>query len=70
VVCEAIYPKLSRDLDGIPIRIFYFDGTQGNLDDDVAIFMEMATHYAGRKTRQRSWPEHFNQAAEPKVVAG
>ena len=26
IVCEAIYPKLSRDLGGIPIRNFYFDG--------------------------------------------
>ena len=28
IVCEAIYPRISRDLGGIPIRNFYFDGTQ------------------------------------------
>jgi predicted nucleotide-binding protein (sugar kinase/HSP70/actin superfamily) len=70
VVCEAIYPKVSRDLDGIPIRIFYFDGTQGNLDDDVAIFMEMAAHYAARKTRQRRWPECFAASVEPLASSG
>ena len=29
IVCESIYPKVSRDCDGIPIRTFYFDGSQG-----------------------------------------
>ena len=28
IVSEAIYPRLSRDLGGIPIRTFYFDGTE------------------------------------------
>lgn len=60
VVCEAIYPRVSRDLDGIPIRTFYFDGTQGNLADDVGIFMELAAHYASRKTTRRQWPEMFH----------
>ena len=42
IVCEAIYPRLSRDLGGIPIRNFYFDGTQSDLDRDLGVYMELA----------------------------
>jgi len=45
IVCEAIYPKLSRDLGGIPIRSFYFDGTQSDLDRDLGVYMELARGY-------------------------
>lgn len=31
IVCEAIHPKLSRGLGGIPIRNFYFDGARSDL---------------------------------------
>ncbi len=51
IVSEAIYPKMSRDHDGIPIRIFYFDGTQSHLDRDLGIFMELARTYRKRKTQ-------------------
>ena len=37
IVCEAIYPKLSRELGGIPIRTFYFDGTQADLERDLGV---------------------------------
>jgi predicted nucleotide-binding protein (sugar kinase/HSP70/actin superfamily) len=49
IVTEAIYPKVSREHDGIPIRLFYFDGTQGDLDRDVGIFLELARTYKRRK---------------------
>jgi predicted nucleotide-binding protein (sugar kinase/HSP70/actin superfamily) len=52
IVAEAIYPKISRDLGGFPIRTFYFDGTQGNLDRDVGIFLELAKTY--EKLQQNS----------------
>ena len=42
IVCEAIYPQISRDLGGIPIRNFYFDGTQSDLDRDLGVYMELA----------------------------
>jgi len=42
IVCEAIYPQVSRDLGGIPIRNFYFDGTQSDLDRDLGVYMELA----------------------------
>jgi len=49
IVCEAIYPRVSRDLGGIPIRNFYFDGTQSDLDRDLGVYMELARSY--RKKR-------------------
>lgn len=49
IITEAIYPKVSREHDNIPIRVFYFDGTQGDLDRDVGIFLELARTYKRRK---------------------
>jgi predicted nucleotide-binding protein (sugar kinase/HSP70/actin superfamily) len=49
IVCEAIYPRISRDLGGIPIRNFYFDGTQNDLDRDLGVYMELARSYQKRK---------------------
>lgn len=48
IVCEAIYPRISRDLGGLPIRNFYFDGTQGDLDRDLGVYMELARSYQKR----------------------
>lgn len=59
IVSEAIYPKMTRDLDGMPIRAFYFDGTTTDLDNDVSIFMELAAHYSRKKKKTRKWPECF-----------
>jgi len=72
VVSEAIYPKLSRDYGGIPIRNFYFDGQQSDLDRDIGIYLELARSYRGKKpymrsyARRFSWPEH--RADMPEVV--
>ena len=49
IVCEAIYPQLSRDLGGIPIRNFYFDGTQSDLDRDLGVYMDLARSYRKRR---------------------
>jgi len=49
IVCEAIYPRVSRDLGGIPIRNFYFDGTQSDLDRDLGVYMELARSYRKRR---------------------
>ena len=48
IVCEAIYPRISRDLGGLPIRNFYFDGTQADLDRDLGVYMELARSYRKR----------------------
>ncbi len=49
IVTEAIYPRVSKDHDTIPIRVFYFDGTHSDLDRDVGIFLELAKTYQRRK---------------------
>ena len=49
IVCEAVYPQVSRDLGGIPIRNFYFDGTQSDLDRDLGVYMELARGYEKRR---------------------
>ena len=56
IVCEAIYPRVSRDLGGIPIRNFYFDGTQSDLDRDLGVYLELARSYQRRKKFPRSAP--------------
>jgi len=53
IVTQAIYPQVSSDHDDIPIRNFFFDGTQTDLDRDVGIFMELARSYRARKKRLR-----------------
>ena len=59
IVSEAVYPKLSRDFGGIPIRNFYFDGTQSDLDRDLGIYMELARSYREKKQWQRRYPAYF-----------
>lgn len=61
IVSEAIYPKLSKDFGGIPIRNFYFDGTQSDLDRDLGIYMELARSYKDRKPYRREYPSYFKQ---------
>lgn len=53
IVCEAVYPRVSRDLGGLPIRNFYFDGTQSDLDRDLGVYLELARTYQRRKKHQR-----------------
>ncbi|MGB7435036.1 MAG: hypothetical protein WBR26_02640 [Candidatus Acidiferrum sp.] len=60
IVCEAVYPRVSRDHAGIPIRNFYFDGTQSDLDRDLVIFLELAKAYQHRKR----WPRTLPHPAE------
>jgi predicted nucleotide-binding protein (sugar kinase/HSP70/actin superfamily) len=49
IVSEAIYPRLSRDLGGLPIRNFYFDGTQSDLDRDLGVYLELARAHRNRR---------------------
>jgi predicted nucleotide-binding protein (sugar kinase/HSP70/actin superfamily) len=60
IISEAVYPKVSEDHDGIPIRSFYFDGTEGDYDRDVEIFLELASTYKRRKKKIRKYPAHFD----------
>ncbi len=60
IVTEAIYPSVQRALDGMPIRVFYFDGTQSDLERDVGIFIELARTYQRRKKTVRRYPAYFD----------
>jgi len=60
IASEAVFPHISRDHENIPIRTFYFDGTQSDLDRDVGIFIELARNYKRKKTRKRVYPFYFN----------
>jgi predicted nucleotide-binding protein (sugar kinase/HSP70/actin superfamily) len=60
IVCEAIYPKISKDFNGFPIRNFYFDGTEANYDGDIEIFIELVKTYQRKKNKIRVYPKHFN----------
>ncbi len=51
-MCEAIYPKPSRELGGIPIRTFYFDGMQADLERDLGVYMELARTYQRKKIKR------------------
>jgi len=62
IVTEAVYPSLAKDLDNMPIRVFYFDGTQGDLERDVGIFLELARTYQRKKTKLRTYPAYFPPA--------
>lgn len=62
IVSEAIYPKLSKDYGGIPIRNFYFDGTQADLQRDLGIYLELARSYREKKPYPRRYPARFEQA--------
>lgn len=62
IICEAIYPCVSRDNGGIPIRNFYFDGTQSDLERDVGIFLELARNY---RIHRLHWNEASLSQARP-----
>jgi predicted nucleotide-binding protein (sugar kinase/HSP70/actin superfamily) len=64
IICEAIYPRVSRDNGGIPIRNFYFDGTQSDLERDVGIFLELARNYRSHRTRRKAGEKAFVAAAQ------
>ena len=69
VVSEAIYPKLSRDYGRIPIRNFYFDGQQSDLDRDIGIYLELARSYRERKPYKRSYPSRYSRRENVEMPA-
>ena len=68
IVSEAIYPKLSREYGEIPIRNFYFDGAQSDLDRDVGIYLELARSYREKKPYRRRYPGRFSQQEGQSVM--
>jgi predicted nucleotide-binding protein (sugar kinase/HSP70/actin superfamily) len=63
IVSEAVYPRVSRDCDGLPVRVLYFDGTQVDRRYELEIFMELVREYSSRKRMRRILPEDFGAAA-------
>ncbi len=53
IVCEAVYPRVSRDLNGLPIRSLYFDGTRQDLEGDLGVYLDLARSYQRRKNVAR-----------------
>ncbi|MFH1068188.1 MAG: hypothetical protein V1794_01085 [Candidatus Glassbacteria bacterium] len=59
IVTEAVYPVLSADHDSMPVRNFFFDGSQYDVERDLGIFMELALSYRSRKKKPRTYPAYF-----------
>ncbi len=64
LVSEALYPRQSQEHGGLPIRVFYFDGTARDLTLDLEIFLEMARDYQRRKVHPRHYPTCFLRSAQ------
>jgi predicted nucleotide-binding protein (sugar kinase/HSP70/actin superfamily) len=60
IICEAVYPAVSQAHDDLPMRTFYFDGVNTNLDRDLEIFLDLARAYQARKKKPRGYPRHFS----------
>ena len=63
IVSEAVYPRVSRDCDGLPVRVLYFDGTRVDRRYELEIFMELVREYSSRKRMRRILPGGFGAAA-------
>ncbi len=53
VVTEALYPRMSKDLNNLPMRVFYFDDAETDLDRDISIFLDLARTFRKKKPYQR-----------------
>ena len=60
IVSEALYPRQSADHAGLPIKVFYFDGTGRDLTADLEIFLELARTYQRAKRHPRRFPPWFD----------
>lgn len=63
IVSEAVYPRVSRDCDGLPVRVLYFDGTHVDRRYELEVFMDLVREYSVRKKTRRMLPEIFRHAA-------
>jgi predicted nucleotide-binding protein (sugar kinase/HSP70/actin superfamily) len=57
IVSEAVYPRVSRDCDGLPVRVLYYDGTRVDRSYELEIFMDLVRAYGARKKTHRRLPE-------------
>jgi predicted nucleotide-binding protein (sugar kinase/HSP70/actin superfamily) len=63
IVSEAVYPRLSRDCDGLPVRVLYFDGTRADRRYELDIFMDLVREYVARKRAVRVLPPGMGRPA-------
>lgn len=63
IVSEAVYPRVSRDLGGIPIRNVYFDGTARDLEGELDIYLDMTRSYRRGRSRRRPCPLPLTRSA-------
>ncbi len=50
IVSQAIYPRISDEHNGFPVRVFFFDQSQKDLDEEVSIFMDLVRAYRARNS--------------------
>jgi len=53
IVSESVYPRLSRDHGGMPVRVLYYDGTRTDRLYEIEIFMDLVREYSSKKKRAR-----------------
>ncbi|RKY82644.1 hypothetical protein DRQ07_00750, partial [candidate division KSB1 bacterium] len=51
IVTEVVYPDISKACKKFPIKIFYFDGVQTDLESDLEIFMEQVKIYRKKRLK-------------------
>ena len=56
IVSEAVYPRVSRDCEGIPIRSFYVDRATSRVEDGLEIFLELVRSYRRKRLAARGIP--------------
>ncbi len=56
IVSEALYPRVSRDHAGLPIKNMYVDGTERDPTAELETFLELARAYQQRKPQARRFP--------------
>ena len=61
IVSEALYPRVSRDHAGLPIKNVYVDGTGKDLISELEIFLELARTYQRNKPHPRRHPAVFHE---------
>ncbi len=69
IVSEAVYPRVSRDCDGLPVRVMYYDGTHVDRSYELEIFMDLVRAYTARKKTHRVLPPGVGAPAG-RLVAG
>ncbi|MDZ7724957.1 MAG: hypothetical protein U5R06_19640 [candidate division KSB1 bacterium] len=52
IVTEAVYPRVCQEHNNFPVRVFYFDGNQASVENDLELFMELARQYQNANIKE------------------